>query len=119
MYCCIIWHFCSIIDTKKIEKMQLKVLRHIYKDYTSSYGILREECNRHMLLIERQRAMLLEVYKCIHELGPHMFLCMKVLSYGIQLVMVSKQQRIFQNLKRYLKSGIDLLAYVKIVSFAP
>ena len=23
-----------------------------------------------MLLIERQRAMLLEVYKCIHELGP-------------------------------------------------
>ena len=23
MYCCIIWHFCSISDTKKIEKMQL------------------------------------------------------------------------------------------------
>ena len=86
--------------------------------------MLREKCNRPMLLIERQRAMLLEVYKCIHELGPRyrhgMFsqksraydyrdpsiltlpkyntiimaknvLCMKVLSYGIQLVMVSKQ----------------------------
>ena len=124
MYCCIIWHFCSISDTKKIEKMQLKALRHIYKDYTSSYEMLREKCNRPMLLIERQRAMLLEVYKCIHELGPQyrhgMFsqksraydyrdpsiltlpkyntithgknvLCMKVLSYGIQLVMVSKQ----------------------------
>ena len=25
----------------------------------------------------------------------------------------------FQNLKRYLKSGMDLLAYVKIASFAP
>ena len=24
MYCCIIWHFCSISDTKKIEKIQLK-----------------------------------------------------------------------------------------------
>ena len=36
MYCCIIWHFCRISDTKKIEKMQLKALRHIYKDYTSS-----------------------------------------------------------------------------------
>ena len=69
MYCCIIWHFCSISDTKKIEKMQLKALRHIYKDYTSSYEMLREKCNRPMLLIERQRAMLLEVYKCIHELG--------------------------------------------------
>ena len=30
MYCCIIWHFCSISDTKKIEKMQLKALRHIF-----------------------------------------------------------------------------------------
>ena len=70
MYCCIIWHFCSISDTKKIEKMQLKAIRHIYKDYTSSYEMLREKCNRPMLLIERQRAMLLEVYKCIHELGP-------------------------------------------------
>ena len=32
--------------------------------------MLREKCNRPMLLIESQRAMLLEVYKCIHELGP-------------------------------------------------
>ena len=87
--------------------------------------MLREKCNRPMLLIERQRVILLEVYKCIHELGPRyrhgMFsqksraydygdpsiltlpkynaithgkknvLSMKVLSYGIQLVMVSKQ----------------------------
>ena len=32
--------------------------------------MLREKCNRPMLLIERQKAMLLRVYKCIHELGP-------------------------------------------------
>ena len=32
--------------------------------------MLREKCNRPMLLIERQKAMLLEVFKCIHELGP-------------------------------------------------
>ena len=51
MYCCIIWHFCSISDTKKIEKMQLKALRHIYKDYTSSYEMLGEKCNRPMLYI--------------------------------------------------------------------
>ena len=69
-YCCIIWHFCIISNTKKIEKMQVKALRKIYKDYTSSYEMLREKCNRPMLLIERRKAMLLEVYKCIHELGP-------------------------------------------------
>ena len=33
MYCCIIWHFCSISDTNKIEKMQLKALRHIYNAF--------------------------------------------------------------------------------------
>ena len=32
--------------------------------------MLREKCNRPMLLIERQKVMLLKVYKCIHELGP-------------------------------------------------
>ena len=69
MYCYIIWHFCSISDTKKIEKIQLKALRHIYKDYTYLYEMLRENCNRPMFLIERQKTMLLEVYKCVHELG--------------------------------------------------
>ena len=32
--------------------------------------MLREKCNRLMLLIERQKVMQLEVHKCIHELGP-------------------------------------------------
>ena len=31
--------------------------------------MLREKCNIPMLLIERQKAMSLEVSKCIHELG--------------------------------------------------
>ena len=71
MYCYIIWHFCTVSDTK-IEKMQLKALRHIYIyiNHIYSYEMLRQKCNRPMLLIERQKAMLLEVYKCIHELGP-------------------------------------------------
>ena len=74
MYCCIIWHFCTVSDTK-VEKMQLKALRHTYKDYISLYEMLREKCNSPMLLIERQKAMLLEMYKCIHELGP-LYICM-------------------------------------------
>ena len=32
--------------------------------------MLRKKCNSPMILIERQRAMLLKVYKCRHELGP-------------------------------------------------
>ena len=52
-------------------KMSFFFLAHpVYKDYTSSYEMLREKCDKPMLLIERQTAMLLEVYKCLHELGP-------------------------------------------------
>ena len=60
-------------DTKKIEKMQLKALRHIYQDYTASYTILREKCNRPMLIIERQKVILLEVYKSIHKIEPKIY----------------------------------------------
>ena len=41
--------------------MQLKALRHIYKDYTSSYEMLRETYNRPRLLIDIRKVMLLEV----------------------------------------------------------
>ena len=106
----------------------------------------REKCNRPMLLIERQKAMLLEVYKCIRELGPryrHGMFSQKSRAYeyrnpsiltlpkyntnthgkkcfmyeGAKLwnsIMVSKQQRIFENSKLYLINGMELLAYVKL-----
>ena len=69
----IIAAYSSNSDTKKIEEMQLKALRHIYQDYTASYTILREKCNRPMLIIERQKAILLEVYKIIHKIGPKIY----------------------------------------------
>ena len=101
MYCCIIWHFYSISNTKKIEKMQLKVQRHIYKDYTSLYEMLSEKCNRPVLLIERQRAMLLEIYKCIHELGPRyrhgMF------SQNVELMIIGTLIPLFYQASKYME----------------
>ena len=36
-YCPLIWHFCSAFSIKKIEKIQERALRVLYKDYDSSY----------------------------------------------------------------------------------
>ena len=58
MYCSMIWHYCSPSDTIKIEKMQLKVLQHIYQDYRTRCTILREKRNRLMLIIERQKKIM-------------------------------------------------------------
>ncbi len=40
-YCQLIWHFCSQADTKKIDKVQFRALRFIYKDFNSLYSVLR------------------------------------------------------------------------------
>ena len=36
-FCPLSWHFCSEINTKKIEKIQERALRFVYQDYEASY----------------------------------------------------------------------------------
>ena len=105
-----------------------------------------------MLLIERQNAMLLEVYKCIHELGPryrHGMFFQKSRAYdyrdpsiltlptfntnthGKKCFMyefaniwnlISNGIKTVKNISEFKtlskKNGMELLAYIKIVSFA-
>ena len=35
-YCSLVWHACSAKNTQKLEKLQLRALRFVYHDYTSS-----------------------------------------------------------------------------------
>ena len=41
----------------------------MYQDFKSSYTTLREKSNRPLLDVERQRCILQEMYKSIHDLG--------------------------------------------------
>ena len=36
-FCPVIWHFCSEANNKKLEKLNYRALRHVYKDYESDY----------------------------------------------------------------------------------
>ena len=51
-------------------------VRHtlVFQEMAQPYTIWRRKCNKLMLIIERQRTILLEVYKCLHKLGPR-YLC--------------------------------------------
>ena len=69
-YCPLVWHFCGVSNSNKMEKIQERCLRIVYKDYVSSYNRLFELANTTSLVISRLRILLLEIYKSIHYLNP-------------------------------------------------
>ena len=69
-YCPLVWHFCGATNSNKIEKIQERCLRIIYKDYESSYNRLLGMANTTTLVISRLRILILEVFKSIRQLNP-------------------------------------------------
>ena len=69
-YCPLVWHFCGVSNSNKMEKIQERCLRIVYKDYDSSYDRLLAMANTVSLVIWRLRILLLEVYKSKHHLNP-------------------------------------------------
>jgi len=69
-YCPLVWHFCGATNSNKIEKIQERCLRIIYRDYESSYEKLLEMAGTTTLVISRLRTLLSEVYKSIHGMNP-------------------------------------------------
>ena len=86
-FCSIIWHYCSMRDLRKIEKLQYKALKYVYNDFNSSYTDLRIMANRPLMYIERQRSILLEVYKCLNQISPrylHDMFEIKMMPYNLR-----------------------------------
>ena len=69
-YCPLMWHFCGVSNTNKIEKIEERCLRTVYKDHVSSHDRLLEMANSTSLVISRLWILLLEVYKSIHHFNP-------------------------------------------------
>ena len=62
--------FCSLSNSKKLEKVQERALRFIYSDYTSSYECLLDKAQVPSLHVKRMRTMALETYKIVNKLCP-------------------------------------------------
>jgi hypothetical protein len=69
-YCSTIWNFCTEKNTKKIEKLQERGLRHVYYDFTSTYDDMLERAQLKTLKLGRIRAIQCETFKILHKLGP-------------------------------------------------
>ena len=64
-FCPLAWHFCTEKNSKKIDKIQVRALRFVYDDYSSS-----SETKVPTLQVRRIRTMALETYKILHNLAP-------------------------------------------------
>jgi hypothetical protein len=69
-FCPLSWHFCSETNTKKIEKIQERVLRFVYQDYEESYENLLIKAKMPTQHIRRIRTMALEAFKISSGLAP-------------------------------------------------
>ena len=74
-------------NTKKIEKIQERALRFIYRDYDSSYESLLLKSQLPSLKVRRLRAIALEAFKILSNLSPvylNDLLTFKNLSYSFR-----------------------------------
>ena len=64
-YCPLVWHFCGKKNGDKIEKIQERALRIIYRNYDSLYPEVLREARTYTMTDKRLRSMLLHVFKSL------------------------------------------------------
>ena len=69
-YCHLVWHFCKASDTQKLERLQERGLRAVFKDNNSSYEQLLEKADLPTLLNRRLQDLCTLMYKVKHKLCP-------------------------------------------------
>ena len=69
-YCHLVWHFCKASDARKLERVQERALRAIYKDKQSSYPELLEKGKLQTLMNRRLQDICVLMYKVKNRLCP-------------------------------------------------
>ena len=69
-YCPLVWNFTSMRSTNKIESIQKRAFRLLYKDYTSTYDCLLAKANKPSVEIKCYRTLALEIFKTLNDLNP-------------------------------------------------
>ena len=69
-YCPVIWHFCGRNNSNKLEQIQKSALNIALKSSSSVYELLLRQASLTSLELERQKSILIEVYKTLNNLNP-------------------------------------------------
>ena len=74
-YCTETWNFCRKSATTKLEKLNERALRFVYRDYSSSYEMLLKQSGYQTLLNQRLAKIVTTVYKVVNRQGVSESLC--------------------------------------------
>ena len=103
------WHFCGIGNTRKMEKVQERALRFVYKDFNSSYEQLLAKGEHSTLYLTRIRYIATEFYKCMNQINP---LYLQEFSNPIHTEYSLRNQRpVYQPKCRTIRYGINSFRY--------
>lgn len=69
-YAPVVWIFCGKANSKKLEKLQERALRFIYKDEVCSYELLLQTSGFLPLESLRLKYLAIETFKCIKGYNP-------------------------------------------------
>ena len=86
----LIWHFCSKINTEKLEKVYFRALKFIYQDFNSSYETLLDIAGSTTQHLSRLRSLAIQTFKSEYGMSPSYlsdFVALKILRTisGIQI----------------------------------
>ena len=65
-YCSMVWHFCGKQDSDKLDLLNKRILRFIFKDFNSEYENLLKKAGTVDLKDKRIQNMILTIFKCLH-----------------------------------------------------
>ena len=66
-YCPLVWHFCGAQNSKKLEKIQLRGLRFVFRDFKSDHDTLLNKTGINTINRNRLCCLATEVDKMYNE----------------------------------------------------
>ena len=97
----------------KLEKIQCRALRYVYRDFTSSYSDLRKRSNNSLLYVNRLRLILCEVYKCVYKLNPSYL--HELFTFNETVYNTRGNNKLRHKTYNYVKFGKENVSYTGVV----
>ena len=69
-YCHVVWHFCKASDSRKVERIQERALRAVYKTKSDTYETLLNRARLPTLHNRRLQDIAIYMYKVKNKLSP-------------------------------------------------
>jgi len=104
-YATTVWQICGKVNARKIEKLQKRALRIMFKDYDNDYVTLLNRANKATLHLQSLRKMAIMIFKIMNNMAKPLcanFFEKKVTSYNFR-----QQNTLVRTEKNTTKYGIN------------